>query len=120
MPSPIHNRQYLLDRRKTLRRQLTPAEARLWEILKNSKFHQRKFRRQHSVENYIIDFYCIAERLGIELDGEAHHNPGTAAYDAERDARLRELNITMLRFENRLVFEHIEYVLSSIEAAFVR
>src|SRR5215470_7411657 len=63
-----HNRPYIQDRRTNLRRRLTPAEATLWKALQSSKLDGRKFRRQHSVGNYILDFYCDSERLAIELD----------------------------------------------------
>ena len=56
-------------KRKKLRNNLTPAEAALWNLLKNSQLEGRKFRRQHSVGFYILDFYCPSERMAIELDG---------------------------------------------------
>ncbi len=70
---PIHNIKYLEVLRKDLRNNLTPAEATLWKYLQHSKLDSRKFRRQHSVNNYIIDFYCPSEKLGIELDGNIHN-----------------------------------------------
>ena len=61
------NLPYLKGRRKELRKNLTPAEAGLWKMLKNKQLYGLKFRRQHSIENYIIDFYCPAIKLIIEL-----------------------------------------------------
>lgn len=110
----INNRGYLKDRRKELRQNLTPAEARLWTILKGKGLKGRKFRRQHSVENYILDFYCPEEKLAIEMDGAVHNDPIQAFHDAERDARLHALGIRVLRFENKLVFERPDILLDEI------
>ncbi len=110
----LHNRDYLKPRRRTLRRNLTPAEAFLWSSLKNSNLDGRKFRRQHSIYNYILDFYCDAERLGVELDGEFHTYDLTRENDAERTHYLKQLGIKVIRFENFLVFQELEYVLHHI------
>jgi len=53
---------------------MTPAEAKLWTYLKGKQLEGRKFRRQHSVSQYILDFYCPASKLAIELDGQAHNS----------------------------------------------
>jgi len=68
----IHNRKVLKQKRKILRNNLTPGEASLWKFLQKSQLEGRKFRRQHSVGNYILDFYCPGEKINIELDGEYH------------------------------------------------
>ncbi len=68
----LHNRKYLKENRKMLRSNLTPAEAELWKHLKSSQLYGRKFRRQHSIGNFILDFYCPSEKLAIELDGQIH------------------------------------------------
>lgn len=75
MKEIVHTKKQLKDRREKLRKSLTPAEASLWKHLKARKFEGRRFTRQHSVSNYIVDFYCAKERLIIELDGEVHNNP---------------------------------------------
>jgi len=110
----LNNLSYLKDRRKNLRKALTPAEARLWTMLNGSALEGRKFRRQHSVGNYILDFYCAAEKLAIELDGAIHNDPIQSVCDEERDRFLRSLGIRVLRFENRLVFERPEMLLDEI------
>src|SRR5579872_4184975 len=92
----VNNVTYLKDRRKALRNNLTPAEATLWKMLKGSALN-RKFRRQHSIENYIVDFYCPEEKLIIELDGQVHNDPIQSFYDMERRERLEELGNRMLR-----------------------
>ena len=116
----IKNVSYLKDRRRDLRNNPTSAEATLWSALKNSQLKNRKFRRQHSIENYVVDFYCPAEKLIVELDGQAHFDPGGMQYDAERDSRLAELGNTILRFENKYVFSDLDGVLAEIADYFGR
>jgi len=71
----LNNINYLKDTRKYLRNNLTEAESLLWEVLKGKKLAGRKFRRQHSIGYYIVDFYCPSEKLIIELDGQHHFTP---------------------------------------------
>ena len=114
----IHNRIELKVFRKNLRNNSTSAEATLWLKLKNSQQDGRKFRRQHSVGAYILDFYCPAEKLCIELDGADHYTGNGEAYDEERTKYLNSLNIRVIRFENKEVFQAIEYVLGRIRSCF--
>ena len=115
-----HNILLLNRHRRALRNNGTAAEAALWNLLKNSRLHGRKFRRQHSIEHFIADFYCPAEKLIVELDGEVHNDPLRREYDAARDARLRELGFTIIRIENKLVFDETEFVLETITGAFAQ
>ncbi|NKI32955.1 endonuclease domain-containing protein [Croceivirga thetidis] len=110
-----HNKKHLIERRKELRKNLTPAEAYLWMQLKAKKLEGRRFQKQHSIDNYIVDFYCAAEKLIIELDGETHNNPVAEEQDAKRDTYLQNLGFTVLRFENKMVFEHLSTVLEEIK-----
>jgi very-short-patch-repair endonuclease len=114
----VNNVTYLKDRRKQLRNNLTPAEATLWKALKGSALNGRKFRRQHSVENYILDFYCPEEKLAVELDGQVHNDPMQAVYDEERTNRINQLGIKVVRFENKLVFEDMIGVLRVVASHF--
>ena len=114
----IHNRKYLEPFRKKLRSSLTPAEATLWKQIQNRKLKGRKFRRQHSVENYILDFYCPGERLAIELDGQVHFNELAREKDRIRTEKLNELGIRVVRFENKLIFDCLDQVLLEIEDNF--
>ena len=114
MMKKIHNRKYLEPYRKNLRKTLTPAEAYLWKHLQNRKLAGRKFRRQHSIENYIVDFYCPEERLVIELDGQIHFNEVAQRKDRIRTEYLNKLGIKVIRFENKLVFENTSQVLQVI------
>ena len=114
----IHNRKYLKDKRQALRNDLTSAEATLWTCLQKKKLAGRKFRRQHSVGNYILDFYCPKERLAVELDGQDHFTTSGWERDKKRDQFLEELNIKVLRFENDEVFHSLDNVLESIRSEF--
>ena len=111
----IHNRKSMKDLRRHLRRSLTPAEATLWKALQGSKLAGKKFRRQHSIGNYVVDFYCPECKLGVELDGEKHFNSMASKYDLRRTEFLGRHNIRLLRFENRAVFEHSDGVLDAIK-----
>lgn len=99
--------------RRKLRHSLTPAEASLWKALKGRQVYGLKFRRQHSVGPYILDFYCPELKLAIELDGESHAM--REEYDERRtDYLFRMAGITVLRFENRVVFENLEQIIAEI------
>jgi len=114
----VNNKKILKTFRKILRKNLTPAEAELWKYLQNKQLDGRKFRRQHSINNYILDFYCPSEKLAIELDGEVHNIETQAEYDSERDLFLSYYGIKVLRFENKVVFENPEYFIDCIKKEF--
>jgi very-short-patch-repair endonuclease len=114
----LNNLPHLKTFRKELRKNLTPAEAKLWTYLQNSQLDGRKFRRQHSVANYILDFYCPSEKLAIELDGEIHIDAVQAEYDKERDLFLQATGIQVLRFENKIVFENPQGLMDAIKNEF--
>jgi len=116
VPMKIHNRKSMKEFRRHLRHSLTPAEAALWKGLKGSKLEGKKFRRQHSIGNYVVDFYCPECKLAIELDGEKHFNSMASVYDLHRNEFLNRYNIRVLRFENRAVFEHPDGVLEMIKS----
>ncbi|MDY5238402.1 endonuclease domain-containing protein [Bacteroides helcogenes] len=100
--------------RKELRNHSTPAEATLWKMLKGEQVAGLKFRRQHSVGPYILDFFCPEIKLAIELDGEVHNKQ--EEYDEQRTHFLQKTKgIEVLRFENRTVFENAELIIREIE-----
>jgi very-short-patch-repair endonuclease len=113
----IHNNRRFAKKRSSLRRNPTDAESVLWKNLKKSQLDGKKFRRQHSIGPYIVDFYCPEFRVAVELDGAKHMTPIGSEEDEKRDKFLRKLNVRVLRFENRLVFESLELVLDAIRAA---
>jgi len=118
-PEQIFSRSSMQSIRHTLRHNATSAEATLWNYLKNKQLDGRKFRRQHSIGNYVVDFYCASGKLAVELDGVGHFTSVGLENDDVRDAFMKEQGVRVLRFENRLVFEEIEYVLEKIREAFV-
>ena len=112
----IKNLDYLKDYRRNLRKKQTPAEASLWSLLKNKQAFGLKFRRQTSIENYIVDFYCPQYKIVIELDGEPHFTQEQADKDQKRDKRLKELGHYVLRYENRIVFDHPDFIFDDIKS----
>ena len=115
MMNRLHNLPQLKERRRQLRSSLTPAEALLWKNLQRSQVGGRKFRRQHSVGPYVVDFYCPACRLAVELDGQGHFDSTRSEYDVKRMRFLEQEGIRVLRFENRQVFESLDEVLTVIQ-----
>ncbi len=114
----IHTKRQLKEKRSTLRKSLTPAEAFLWKQLKARQFEGRRFTKQHSIGNYIVDFYCASEKLIIELDGEVHNNALSKEKDQKRTLYLESLGYSVLRFENKMVFENLASVFAEIKDCF--
>jgi very-short-patch-repair endonuclease len=114
----IFNKNSLKEFRKELRNNLTPAEAILWKALQRKQLEGRKFRRQHSIGNYIVDFYCASEKLVIELDGAGHFTPEGSDRDEKRDAYLNNMGLQVIRFENRDIFNNLDAVLELIKSNF--
>ena len=110
----IHNIPTMKSRRKLLRNNATSAEQQLWAALKGSQLGGYKFRRQHSVGCYILDFYCPEERLAVELDGDSHFTDEAQEYDRERTKILNGLNIRVLRFLNTDVYDNLVEVCARI------
>ncbi|MCM1983973.1 endonuclease domain-containing protein [Lyngbya confervoides] len=97
---------------RSLRRRSTPAEARLWEALRRRKLAGYKFRRQHPVGRFILDFYCPELKLVIEIDGGIHEHQKD--YDEDRTAQLEASGDRVLRFSNDEVLHHLPTVLERI------
>jgi very-short-patch-repair endonuclease len=114
----LFNRKYLKSFRSSLRNRSTSAEAVFWNILKSKNLNGRKFRRQHSIGNYIVDFCCTSEKLVIELDGNPLGEYHKIEKDKKRDQYLEGLGFSILRFENRLVFQEPEFVKNEIRKSF--
>ncbi|MDP5229078.1 MAG: endonuclease domain-containing protein [Cellulophaga sp.] len=115
----VHSRKELAMLRKELRSNLTLAEAFLWNELKARKFESKRFTKQHSIGNYIVDFYCPSEKLIIELDGEVHNNTDAMEYDEKRTEFLEDLGYKVIRFENKMVFENLSSVFKEISDNFI-
>jgi very-short-patch-repair endonuclease len=102
---------------RKLRREQTPAERTLWRQLSNRKVMDAKFRRQHPIGDYIVDFVCLERRLVIELDGGHHNDPQAVVADEERTRRLEMAGYRVLRFWNNEIEGNLAGVLESIAQA---
>lgn len=100
---------------REMRQEPTAAERRLWEHLRDKRLDGHKFRRQHVIDRFIVDFYCHTEKLIIEIDGDIHLL--TEEEDALRQEHLEQLGFRVIRFTNDQVFHEIESVLETIRVA---
>ena len=98
-----------------MRREMTPAEAALWQHLRANRLTGLHFRRQQVIDGFIVDFYCHAAGLVVEVDGDVHDLQ--THRDAERDARIVSRGLTVLRFRNDRVLNDLEAVLDEIRRA---
>lgn len=110
----IHNLKSSESLRKKLRNFATPQEVLLWSRLRRSQLGC-KFRRQHSIGKYIVDFYCAEKKLIIELDGWQHRKEINGDYDNERTLFLELLGYTVMRFWNNDVNKNMDSVIIEIE-----
>lgn len=104
-----------LARARQLRREMTPQEQRLWARLRKNQLNGLHFRRQQVAEGFVLDFYCNAAGLVVELDGSVHRE--RTDYDAERDRWLRARGLQVLRLSNAEIEADLESVLARIAAA---
>jgi very-short-patch-repair endonuclease len=109
-----YNISKLKKRRQVLRRNLSKAEVIMWKHLSNKQMRGYKFRRQYSVDQYIIDFYCPELKLAIEVDGDSHFVPGAEDNDQERQEHIENYGIRFIRFTNDDVCENIDGVCQTI------
>src|SRR5262249_28475367 len=104
---------------RELRRQMTLPEVVLWQGLRQGRLAGLRFRRQHPIGPYVLDFYCAAARLAIEVDGAAHDGLAQVQHDERRDAWLAQRGVKVLRFlaKDVLKDDRLEGVLLTIEDA---
>ena len=112
--SVIFNNKSLTARRRAFRRSLSKAEAVLWTCFSRKQMKGFKFRRQYSVNQYVIDFYCPELKLAIEVDGDSHFNDISEKYDKERQKFIESFGIRFLRFTNINIYDNIDGVLQTI------
>jgi very-short-patch-repair endonuclease len=105
---------------RAMRAEPTDAERKLWSILRLKALSGYRFRRQRAVAGYILDFYCPAKRLAVELDGGQHGDARQAKYDETRSLRLNELGVRVLRFWDDEVLKHPEAVAEEIQRVLER
>jgi len=99
---------------RQLRKNMTEAENFLWQRIRRKQLKGRQFYRQRNIGNYIVDFYCPAAKVIVELDGGQHFTQEGIRGDQVRDRYLEGLGFTILRFSDREVFKNIEGVLERI------
>jgi adenine-specific DNA-methyltransferase len=110
----LRNDSLLKQRRRLLRRNLTEAEKTFWLHVRNRQLHGMKFFRQYSIGPYILDFYCPAAKLAVELDGGQHNQYDSQEYDTIRSEYLKAQGIEVIRFWNHEVLIDTESVLTKL------
>src|SRR6267378_2870164 len=105
---------YYQERARDLRSNMNDAEKRLWSRLRAHRMDGRKFRRQHALGRYIVDFVCLDARLIIEVDGDSHANDSREALDAQRTAFLEKLGFRVLRFWDDYVLTDLDNVTEAV------
>ena len=108
------NRSEEKAKRRLLRNDLTAAESVVWSKVRSKQVHGLKFRRQYSIGPYVVDFYCPARKLAVEIDGDSHYIAGSNEYDAQRQTFIESFGIRFLRFTNREVHQNLDGVLEEI------
>ena len=108
------NKKELKGLRQNLRNNMPPAERILWSQLKGKQLEKYKFRRQQSIDDFIIDFYCPQAELAIEIDGDSHYDTGKPEYDAERSRKIESHGIKIIRFSNTEIYESLDGVIDHI------
>ena len=109
-----NNAYRLIEEAKRMRKEPTDAEAALWELLRDKKLGD-KFRRQHLIDDFIVDFVCLSKNLVIEVDGGYHSDPTQKEYDQQRTLYLNEKGFRVIRFTNEEVLGNTEAVLTKIK-----
>jgi len=99
---------------RDLRKNMTDAERRIWSKIRRKQLKEFQFYRQKNIGNYIVDFYCPAAKLIVEVDGGQHYSEENIVKDEVRDRFLNDLGFRVLRFSNSDVFKNIEGVVTRI------
>mgnify|MGYP001282072607 FL=1 len=102
------------ERAQRLRREATPAERKLWARLKAKQLNGLQFRRQHPIGPYIVDFYCAALKLAIEIDGDSHGSEEALRRDEKRSAFIASKGVRIIRFWNSDIYERLDGALADI------
>lgn len=108
----------IFENAKELRNRQTPAEKKIWENLNRNQLGV-KFRRQHPIYSYIVDFYCHKFKLVIEIDGEYHNCEEQISLDNDRSEELQYLGIKVIRFTNSEVLNDIDVVIQKIKKVII-
>lgn len=100
--------------RRRLRHNPTPAEKLFWSKVAGRQFENLKFRKQHGIGHYIVDFYCPAKKLIVEIDGDTHAQGSQQALDWKRTKYLAGLGYKVIRYQNREVMNNIDGVFEDL------
>ena len=114
MPYAKRGTPDFLPLKRRLRSNMTEAEQRLWACLRLRQFHGLKFRWQHGIGPYIVDFYCPEGALVIEVDGETHAEEEQILKDRERDRYLESLGLCVARYQNRDILMNLDSVIEDL------
>jgi len=104
-------------RARNLRASQTSAEAKLWQALRNRRLARWKFRRQHPIDRYVVDFVTLDGKLVVEVDGVTHSEPSEVERDEARSRVLESCGFLVVRVSNTDVYENLEEVLEMIETS---
>jgi very-short-patch-repair endonuclease len=104
-------------RARSLRASQTSAEAKLWQALRNRRLARWKFRRQHPIDRYVVDFVTLDGKLIVEVDGVTHSTPSEIKRDKARTEILEACGFLVVRVSNTDVYENLEGVLEMIETS---
>jgi very-short-patch-repair endonuclease len=107
----VRGSQFIKQRARELRHDGNNAERQVWRLLRDRRLGGLKFRRQHVLGRYVVDFVCLSARLVIEIDGDAHENPES---DARRTADLEQMGYRVIRFWNSYVYDSESAILDMI------
>jgi len=110
----LYNRKVQKKLRQSLRNDAPKAERLLWWRFRGRQVDGLKFRRQYGVGDYVIDLYCPAAKLAVEVDGESHFDPVAEGKDARRQAFIESFGILVLRFKNPEVYDSLDWVVDEI------
>jgi len=111
----IFNKKTETIKRKILRNNMPLPEIILWSRLKSKQLGGYKFRRQYGIGRYVIDFYCPALKLAIEIDGDSHFIDDVKEYDRDRQIFIESLGVKFLRFTNSDIMNNLDSVLAQIQ-----
>ena len=107
-----------LEKAKYLRKNMTPQERKLWQLLRNHQFYGYEIRRQYPIDKYIVDFICRSKKIIIEIDGGQHNNEKYIEYDEKRTKDLNKLGYRVIRFWNNDIDKNIEGVYKTLQKEF--
>jgi very-short-patch-repair endonuclease len=116
----LYNQTSEKQKRQTLRNNMPLSEKIVWAKLRSQQIENCKFRRQYSIDRFVVDFYSSELRLAIEIDGDSHYQNGVQQYDRDRQVFLESKGTRILRFTNQEVYQNIDGVVEKIREVICR